>query len=54
MPKAAEVPIIIAVNKIDLPDANPMKVKQELYCNMKSSLKKWAVMFSVLRYLREK
>ncbi len=28
--KAAEVPIIIAVNKIDLPDANPMKVKQDL------------------------
>lgn len=28
--KAAEVPIIIAVNKIDLQDANPMKVKQEL------------------------
>jgi translation initiation factor IF-2 len=28
--KAAEVPIIIAVNKIDLPTANPMKVKQDL------------------------
>ncbi len=28
--KAAEVPIIIAVNKIDLPDANPAKVKQDL------------------------
>ena len=28
--KAAEVPIIIAVNKIDLPDANPTKVKQDL------------------------
>ncbi len=28
--KAAEVPIIVAVNKIDLPDANPMKVKQDL------------------------
>lgn len=28
--KAAGVPIIIAVNKIDLPDANPMKVKQDL------------------------
>ena len=28
--KAAEVPIIIAVNKIDLPEANPMKVKQDL------------------------
>lgn len=28
--KAAEVPIIIAINKIDLPDANPMKVKQDL------------------------
>ncbi len=28
--KAAEVPIIIAVNKIDLPDANPNKVKQDL------------------------
>ncbi len=28
--KAAEVPIIIAVNKIDLPDANPQKVKQDL------------------------
>ncbi len=28
--KAAEVPIIIAVNKIDLPDAEPMKVKTEL------------------------
>lgn len=28
--KAANVPIIIAVNKIDLPDANPMKVKQDL------------------------
>ncbi len=28
--KAAEVPIIIAVNKIDLPNANPTKVKQDL------------------------
>jgi len=28
--KAAEVPIIIAVNKIDLPDADAMKVKTEL------------------------
>ncbi|MCB1592988.1 MAG: translation initiation factor IF-2 [Alphaproteobacteria bacterium] len=28
--RAANVPIIIAVNKIDLPDANPMKVKQDL------------------------
>lgn len=28
--KAAGVPIIVAVNKIDLPDANPTKVKQDL------------------------
>lgn len=28
--KAANVPMIIAVNKIDLPDANPQKVKQDL------------------------
>ncbi|MCI5060699.1 MAG: translation initiation factor IF-2 [Alphaproteobacteria bacterium] len=28
--KAAEVPIIVAVNKIDLPDAEPYKVKQDL------------------------
>lgn len=28
--KAAGVPIIVAINKIDLPDANPMKVKQDL------------------------
>ena len=28
--KAAEIPIIVAINKIDLPDANPDKVKQEL------------------------
>ena len=28
--KAAEVPIIVAVNKIDLPAADPMKVKTEL------------------------
>ena len=28
--KAAEVPIIVAVNKVDLPEANAMKVKQDL------------------------
>ncbi len=28
--RAAEVPIVVAVNKIDLPDANPDKVKSEL------------------------
>jgi translation initiation factor IF-2 len=28
--KAAGVPIIVAINKIDLPDANPMRVKQDL------------------------
>jgi len=28
--KAAGVPIIVAVNKVDLPDANAMKVKQDL------------------------
>ena len=28
--KAAEVPIIVAINKIDLPEANPDRVKQQL------------------------
>ena len=28
--KAAGVPIIVAINKIDKPDSNPMKIKQEL------------------------
>ncbi|MAM33477.1 MAG: translation initiation factor IF-2 [Micavibrio sp.] len=28
--KAANVPLIVAINKIDLPDANPNKVKQDL------------------------
>jgi translation initiation factor IF-2 len=28
--KAAQVPIIVAVNKIDKPDSNPLKIKQEL------------------------
>lgn len=28
--KAAKVPVIVAINKVDLPDANPMKVKQDL------------------------
>lgn len=28
--KAAGIPIIVAINKVDLPDANPEKVKQEL------------------------
>ncbi len=28
--KAADVPIIIAINKVDLPSANPQKVKQDL------------------------
>ena len=28
--KAAEVPIVVAVNKIDKPDANPDKVRQQL------------------------
>jgi len=28
--KAAEVPIIVAINKMDLPDANPEKIKQDL------------------------
>src|SRR4029077_2489792 len=28
--RAAEVPIVVAINKIDLPDANPDRVKNEL------------------------
>ena len=28
--KAAKVPIIVAINKIDKPDANPQRVRQEL------------------------
>jgi translation initiation factor IF-2 len=28
--KAAEVPIVVAINKIDRPDANPQRVKQQL------------------------
>ncbi|HLG88626.1 MAG TPA: translation initiation factor IF-2 [Alphaproteobacteria bacterium] len=28
--KAAKVPIIVAINKVDLPDANPNRVRQEL------------------------
>jgi translation initiation factor IF-2 len=28
--KAAKVPIIVAINKVDLPDANPNKVRQDL------------------------
>ena len=28
--RAAEVPIIVAINKIDKPDANPDRVKQQL------------------------
>lgn len=28
--KAAHVPLIVAINKIDLPDANPQKVRQDL------------------------
>ena len=28
--KAAKVPILVAVNKIDHPNANPMKVRQQL------------------------
>ena len=28
--RAAEVPIIVAINKIDKPDAQPQKVRQEL------------------------
>ena len=28
--KAAEVPIIVAINKMDLPDANPERIKQDL------------------------
>ena len=28
--KAAKVPIIVAINKIDLPQANPDRVKQDL------------------------
>ena len=33
--KAANVPIIVAVNKIDLPEANIDKVKQELMAYVK-------------------
>ncbi len=28
--KAAEIPIIVAINKMDKPDANPERIKQQL------------------------
>ena len=39
--KAAKVPIIVAINKCDLPDANPDRVRQELLQHDWSS-KRWA------------
>ena len=39
--KAADAPIIVAINKMDRPDANPNRVRQELLATT-SSWKKWA------------
>ena len=48
--KAAEIPIIVAVNKIDLPGANVEKIKQEL---MQYELvpEEWAEILYLFQYL---
>ena len=48
--KAANVPIIVAVNKIDKPEANPQKVKQELMEHGLVSIE-WGEILNLLKYL---
>ena len=43
--QAAGVPIVIAINKIDKPDANPDKVKESL-SNMNLLVEDWRKKFS--------
>lgn len=46
--KAAEVPVIVAINKIDKPDANPEKIEQEL-AQHNIVLEKWGGEVSVCK-----
>ena len=48
--KAADVPMIVAINKIDKPDANPQRIKRATCSSTKSWSRSWAATCRMSRF----